>query len=42
VTVVGRTAYALEGKILYLLDPKLKGQSPEPFMARAIPLPPGD
>jgi len=42
VTLVGRTAYALEGKILYLFDPKLKGQSPEPFMVRAIPLPPGD
>ena len=42
VTVVGRTAYAVEGKILYLLDPKLKGQSPEPFMVRAIPLGAGD
>jgi hypothetical protein len=42
VTLVGRTAYGLEGKITYLFDPKLKGQSPEPFMARAIPLPDGD
>jgi hypothetical protein len=42
VTLVGRTAYGLEGKITYLFDPKLKGQSPEPFMARAIPLAPGD
>jgi hypothetical protein len=42
VTLVGRTAYGLEGKITFLFDPKLKGQSPEPFMARAIPLPPGD
>jgi hypothetical protein len=39
VTLVGRTAYGLEGKILYLIDPKLKGQDPGPFMARAIPLP---
>jgi sugar lactone lactonase YvrE len=38
VTRVGRTVYALEGKILYLIDPKLKGQSPGPFFARAIPL----
>ncbi len=42
VTLVGRTAYAVEGKILYLLDPKLKGQSPEPFMVRAIPLGAGE
>lgn len=39
VTLVGHTAYGLEGKILYLIDPKLKGQDPGPFMARAIPLP---
>ena len=38
VTLVGRTAYALEGKITYLIDPKLKGQSPGAFFARAIPL----
>ena len=38
VTNVGRTAYAIEGKIVYLIDPKLKGQSPGPFFARAIPL----
>ena len=42
VTVFGRTAYGMEGKISYLLDPKLKGQSPEPFLVRAIPLPAGD
>lgn len=42
VTLVGRTAYGLEGKITYLFDPKLKGQSPEPFMARAIPLDAGE
>ncbi len=41
VTMVGRTAYGLEGKVTYLLDPKLKGQSPEPFVAHAIPLPAG-
>jgi len=39
VTVVGRNAYAAEGKIVYLIDPKLKGQDPGPFMIRAIPLP---
>jgi len=38
VTVVGRTAYALEGKITYLFDPKLKGQDPGAFKALAIPL----
>ena len=38
VTLVGRTLYALEGKILYLIDPKLKGQDPGPFLVRAIPL----
>jgi sugar lactone lactonase YvrE len=42
VTVHGRTAYGMEGKITYLFDPKLKGQSPEPFMVRAVPLPAGD
>lgn len=41
VTLVGRTAYGLEGKINYLRDPKLKGQSPEPFIVHAIPLPHG-
>jgi sugar lactone lactonase YvrE len=39
VTAVGRTAYAIEGKIGYLIDPKLKGQEPGPFFVRAIPLP---
>ena len=38
VTRVGRVAYATEGKIGYLIDPKLKGQSPGAFFARAIPL----
>ena len=32
--------YAVEGKITYLFDPKLKGQDPGPFLARAIALPP--
>jgi sugar lactone lactonase YvrE len=38
VTLVGETAYTVEGKIGYLIDPKLKGQDPGPFMAHAIPL----
>jgi outer membrane protein assembly factor BamB len=38
VTPVGDTAYALEGKILYLVDPKLKGKDPGPFKAYAVPL----
>jgi hypothetical protein len=40
VTLVGHTAYGLEGKVNYLRDPKLKGQSPGAFKAYAIPLPP--
>jgi sugar lactone lactonase YvrE len=40
VTLVGKTAYALEGKIRYLIDPKLKGQDPGQFKVYAIPLPP--
>lgn len=38
VTPVGATAYAIEGKIRYLIDPTLKGQDPGPFVIRAIPL----
>jgi sugar lactone lactonase YvrE len=38
VTRVGDTAYAIEGKITYLIDPKLKGQEPGPFIVHAIPL----
>ena len=38
VTMARGGAYALEGKILYLVDPRLKGQDPGPFAARAIPL----
>jgi hypothetical protein len=39
VTLVGRTAFAVEGKIGYLIDPKLKGQDPGTFRAVAVPLP---
>lgn len=39
VTRVGNTAYALEGKILYLISPALKGKDPGPFKAYAVPLP---
>jgi hypothetical protein len=38
VTLVGTTAYAIEGKIGYLIDPKLKGKDPGPFKILAIPL----
>jgi sugar lactone lactonase YvrE len=38
VTLVGNTAFAVEGKIGYLMDPKLKGQDPGAFKAYAIPL----
>jgi hypothetical protein len=38
VTRVGNTAYATEGKIGYLVDPKLKGQDPGPFTIYAIPI----
>jgi sugar lactone lactonase YvrE len=40
VTLVGNTVYALEGKILYLISPTLKGKDPGPFKAYAVPLPP--
>ena len=39
VTVVGRTAYVIEGKIEYMFDPKLKDKSPDPFTIRAFALP---
>lgn len=39
VTVVGSTAYAIEGKIEYMFDPKLKDKSPDPFTIRAFALP---
>jgi hypothetical protein len=38
VTLVGRTAYLLEGKIGYLIDPHLKGQDPGVFRAYAVPM----
>jgi hypothetical protein len=40
VTLIGNTAYALEGKIGYLIDPKLKGQDPGAFKIYAVPLDP--
>jgi len=39
VTLVGHTVYALEGKILYLVSPALKGKDPGLFKAYAVPLP---
>jgi hypothetical protein len=39
VTCVGDTAYAVEGRIQYLIDPALRGQDPGPFRAIAIPMP---
>jgi hypothetical protein len=39
VTVIGHTAYAVEGKIGYLLDPKLKDQTPDPFLIHALAWP---
>jgi sugar lactone lactonase YvrE len=39
VTAVGNMAYAIESNIKYLLDPNLKGQEPEMFVLKAIPLP---
>jgi sugar lactone lactonase YvrE len=39
VTLIGKTVYANEGKIGYLIDPKLKGQDPGPFVLHAVPLP---
>jgi hypothetical protein len=39
VTLVGNTVYALEGKILYLISPALKGKDPGAFKAYAVPLP---
>lgn len=38
VTLVGDTAFAVEGRIGYLMDPKLRGQDPGAFKAYAIPL----
>jgi sugar lactone lactonase YvrE len=41
VTVVGDTAYVVEGKIGYLFDPALRVQDPDPFAIRAFALPEG-
>jgi uncharacterized protein (TIGR01244 family) len=38
VTRVGDTAYAIEGKIRYLIDPSLRGKDPGPFRILAVPL----
>ena len=38
VTVSGNTAYVVEGKIGYLIDPALREQDPDPFVIRAFPL----
>nr|PZN79722.1 MAG: hypothetical protein DIU56_05465 [Pseudomonadota bacterium] len=38
VTLVGDTAYAIEGKIGYLIDPQRSGQDPGEFRIHAIPL----
>jgi sugar lactone lactonase YvrE len=39
VTLVGKTVYCNEGKIGYLIDPKIKGQDPGPFVLRSAQLP---
>ena len=39
VTLIGNTAYAVEGKIQYLFNPQFRGKDPGPFRAIAIPLP---
>ena len=38
VTVIGDTAYVVEGKIGYLIDPALREQNPDPFVIRAFPM----
>jgi sugar lactone lactonase YvrE len=37
-TVVGDTAWVLEGQLRYLFDPKFKGQTPKPFRAYPVTL----
>ena len=37
-TLVGDTAYVLESNIGYLVDPKLKGKDPGPFVIYAVPV----
>ncbi len=38
VTLIGNTAYAVEGKINYLFDAQLRGKDPGPFKVIAIPI----
>ena len=38
VMLVGDAAWALEGQLDHIFDPKKKGQKPEPFRAIAVPL----
>jgi hypothetical protein len=38
VTVVGDTAWVLEGQLRYLFDPDYKSQKPKPFKAYAVTL----
>ena len=38
VTLIGHTAWTMEGKIGYLIDPKLRGQDPGPFTLLPLPL----
>jgi hypothetical protein len=35
---VGDTAWVVEGKLQYMLDPKFTGQDPGPFKAYAVPI----
>ncbi len=37
-TIVGSTVYAVEGKIEYVFNPRLRGQNPGPFVVRAFPI----
>ncbi|HEX5419231.1 MAG TPA: zinc-binding dehydrogenase, partial [Gammaproteobacteria bacterium] len=39
VAFAGGTVYAVEGRIEYLFDPKLRGRSPGPFIVQALRLP---
>lgn len=38
VTQIGNTAYALEGQLNFIFDPSMKGKTPAPFKAYAVPL----
>jgi hypothetical protein len=37
VALVGDTAFVLEAKLNYFMDPKMKGQDPGPLRALAVP-----